>query len=278
MTGPSSVLDPVDRLLRMFDAEADGKGLRLQGNPSLRQFPEGIVRRLTARQDQPVRPDLLRIADDYPQKFPPMDDEIAHPRSEAYLTSHLDKPAAEVHDHRPQAIRPDMGVGVDQNFGRPTHLCHNPFDPTGVRVLDPGCQFAVGKGARPTLPEMHMTFRVQDPSLPEGTDIGEAFRDGLAPLQEQDRHPFPDESQGGKKARRSTSDDDRPALRPGGALARRFCPPFFRDANLLRDRNTNCILPYGKRGAIRQTDAHQVDKTGRSAASGIDRPPDHPEP
>jgi len=58
MTCPSSVLDPVDHLLRMFDAEADGKGFRRQGNRSLRKFSEGVVRRLADRQYQSVRSDL----------------------------------------------------------------------------------------------------------------------------------------------------------------------------------------------------------------------------
>ena len=79
MAGPSSILDPVDHLLRMFDTEADGKGLRRQGNPSLRQFPVGVVGGLTDRQDQMVRPDLLRTVDDDPDKFPSVDDEIASP-------------------------------------------------------------------------------------------------------------------------------------------------------------------------------------------------------
>ncbi len=206
-----------------------------------------------------------------------MDDKIGHPRPEADLAPHLDKPVAEVHHDRPQAIRPDVGVGVDQNFGRRPHLGHDPFDPAGVGILDPGGQFAVGKGTRPALPEMDMAFRIQDPFLPEGTDVGETLRNGLAPFQEQDGHPLRGESQGGKKPRRSAADDDRPSLRPGDALSRRRRPPFFRDVRLLRDGDTRRILPYGKGGAVRQADAHQVDETGRAATSRIDRPPDHPE-
>ena len=227
MTGPSSVLDPVDHLLRMFDAEADGKGLRRQGNPSLRQFPEGIVRRLTDRQDQPVRPDLLRTVDDDPRKSPPVDDEIAHPRPEADLASHLDKPVAEVHDHLPQTIRPDMGVGVDQDVGRRPHLGHDPFDPTGVRVLDPGGQFAVGKGPRPALPEMHVAFRLQDPFLPEGTDVGETLRNGLAPLQEQDGHPLSGEVRAAKSPAGPQPTTTGLLLRPGDDLCAKAPPALL---------------------------------------------------
>ncbi len=47
------------------------KGFGCQGNPAFRQFPVGVVGGLTDRQDQLVRPDLLRTVDDDPdQSFP----------------------------------------------------------------------------------------------------------------------------------------------------------------------------------------------------------------
>ena len=71
MAGPAPILDPVDGLLGMFDTQAHGKGLRFQGNPSFCQPLVRVIGRLTDRQDQPVRPDLLRTVDDQsPQVFP----------------------------------------------------------------------------------------------------------------------------------------------------------------------------------------------------------------
>ena len=213
MAGPAAILDPVDGLLRMFDTEADGKGLRYQGNPSFRQLLVGVVGGLTDGQDQPVRPNLLRTVDDNSDQSSPMEDEIRHLRPETDLTAHFDQAAPQIHHDLPQSVRPDVGTGVGQDFRRRPQIGQDPLHPARVRIFDPAGQLAVGKGPRPTLAEVDMAFRIQDPLLPERTDIGDPLRNGLTPLQEQDGHSSPGKNQGSKKPRRSATDNDRSAFR-----------------------------------------------------------------
>ena len=132
MAGPAPILDPVDGLLRMFDTEADGKGLRFQGNPSFRQLLVRLVGGLTNGQDQPVRPNLLRTVDDNPDQSSSMDDEISRLRPETDFAAHLDETAPQIHHDLPQSVRPDVGTGVGQDVGRRPQIGHDPLHPAGV--------------------------------------------------------------------------------------------------------------------------------------------------
>ena len=189
------------------------KGFGARATPLSASFSVGVVGGLTDRQDQMVRPDLLRTVDDDPDQSSPWRIEIRHLRPETDLTAHLDQPVPQIHHDLPQSVRPDVGTGVGQDFRRRPHVGQDPLDPAGVRIFDPAGQLAVGKGPRPALAEMDMAFRIQDPLLPERTDIGDPLRNGLTPLQEQDGHPSPGKRQGGKKPRRSATDNDRSAFR-----------------------------------------------------------------
>ena len=178
------------------------------------------------------------------------------------------------------------GRASDQDVRRRPHVRKNPFDPGGVGILDPRRQFAVGKGPRAALPEMDVALRVQDPLLPEGADVGETLRNRLPPFEQKDGHPLRGERQGGEEPRRSAADDNRPPLRPAGCASPKSRPAGLRSGEMSGgpppppSPAIPAVIRPGsgtRRGAVRQPDAQQIDKTGRAGTPRIDRPPDHPE-
>ena len=220
MAGPSSVLDPVDRP----PADVRRGGRRQRASAPGQPLSPPVSGRCHRRTDRwPGSAWSVRISSEplttIPTSLPRwmMKSVTCAPKrtSQPISISRLRRFTTTAR----RSIRPDVGVGVDQDVGRRPHLGHDPFDPAGVGVFDPAGQLAVGKGPRPAFSEMDMAFRIQDPFLPEGTDIGETLRNGLAPLQSRDGHPLLGKSQGGKKPCRSATDDDRSAFRPGDGLS-----------------------------------------------------------
>ena len=88
-------------------------------------------------------------------------------------------------------------------------------------------------------------FRI--PSLPEGTDIGETLRNGLAPLQEQDGHPLPARVRAAKSP--AGPQPTTTGLRSGRGVIFREGParPSSGMSGLLRHRDTHCDPPVRKR-------------------------------
>ena len=147
----------------MLDADADRERLRLECQAAAAEKREHVAGRMPRREDHtPSRDDLVR-GSHHARHHLASEREIGDPRREPDLTATVHDGCAErLHDLW-EAIRPDVGMRVDQDIGRrPVAHQHVEHRADGTALRRAGVELAVGEGAGTTLAEAVVVVRVDD--------------------------------------------------------------------------------------------------------------------
>ena len=124
-------------------------------------------------------------------------------RGEADLAPQGDDLVAQVLDHGPEPVRAHVGLGQDPD------LLLRPAGEEGIqhrgaaRVLGPGGQLPVGKGARAALAEKRVALRVRPAGAPVAFHVPDPVLHGLPPVDDQRAIALPSQQPSGEEARRA---------------------------------------------------------------------------
>ena len=185
VTGIRSVARTVDERLRVLDAEADGKRLRLYIDTAIVKHFEGIARAVAYRQHHMVGRDMFTAAKHDAAHLPVVDIKVVDPALKADFAAQRVNAFAHSLHHANQPERTDVRLAHVEDFRRRAGLdeFRQHLAPEVARVLDLAVQLAVRKSARTALAELDVGFGIELARAPEPKSIPGAFAHGLAAFQ-----------------------------------------------------------------------------------------------
>ena len=190
MAGAAPPAGAVDQRLGMLDPHADRKGLALHRHPLALQHREAIAGAMAHRQHHLRGGDAAAIGQHHGPNGAAvrLQFQLIHPALEPDLPAEGFDLGPQAPDHRGQFEGADVGPVQHQNLriGTGLHqlLEHLAAQVAGVTHL--AVELAVGEGARTSLPELGIGFRVEGAlAAPEAEGVGAALLHRLAPLQQQ---------------------------------------------------------------------------------------------
>src|SRR3989339_145423 len=194
----------------MLDAQPRGKSLGRHRNPLGLKPSIGVVRGLTGGEYHVPGHDLFGIINDNTGYLPSLNKKIGHSRIKTNLAAQLYKTFSHIYYNQPEAIGPDVGMGVNKDVGRPPAVNKNPFYLCRQRIFGAAGQFSIGKRPRSSLSETDVAFGVKNPLLPERCDVKDTLWHWPSPLQQNDRHPPFGNGKGREKPCGPAADNNRP--------------------------------------------------------------------
>src|SRR6266446_7348492 len=108
----------VDERLGMLDADADREWLCLEGETAALEEREHVTGRMPGREDHAPSRDMLARGGHHAGHRAAREREIRDPRREMHLAATVGDGRAERLHHLREAVRPDVGVRVDQDVWR----------------------------------------------------------------------------------------------------------------------------------------------------------------
>ena len=190
----------------MLRPDPHGKGLGGHGKAAAEKIPIGVPGPLADGQHQGAAVDPLRDAvfdQGHRPKLSRLSMDPVQLRGEADLAPQGDDLVAQVLDHGPEPVRAHVGLGQDPD------LLLRPAGEEGIqhrgaaRVLGPGGQLPVGKGARAPLAEKRVALRVRPAGAPVAFHVPDPVLHGLPPVDDQRAIALPGQQPSGEKARRA---------------------------------------------------------------------------
>ena len=203
VAGEGAVLAFVDEILGMLRPDPHGKGLGGHGKAAAEKIPVGVPGPLADGQHQGAAVDPLRDAvfdQGHRPKLSRLSMDPVQLRGEADLAPQGDDLVAQVLDHGPEPVRAHVGLGQDPD------LLLRPAGEEGIqhrgaaRVLGPGGQLPVGKGARAALAEEGVALGIRPTGAPVPVHVLDPLVHGLAPIDDQGPIPLPGQEPAGEQA------------------------------------------------------------------------------
>ena len=209
------ILQAVDKGLRVLDADADGKGFRLEADATGLKNPVDIAGRVAGREDDRPSLEQAPISCNHTVDTTVGQDEIHHPAPEVDLPSRLPDALPQGADHVGQEVGADVRMRVDEDAFRSAMGDQGPVDLRHRPALGrPGVEFSIRESAGPALPETVVGVLDNLASPEDRAQVEAAARDILAPLEHDRLQTRLEAAQRRKKAGRTASHDDDPR-RPG---------------------------------------------------------------
>src|SRR5580704_13389358 len=157
----------------MLDTETDRKGLGLDEHTPPLQHAERIARAVSGRQHHVMRMNRLAAREHYPGDAAVLKQQIFHPTLESNLTTESYDLLAHCRDHAREAKGTDVWLADVHNLRRRSgaHKLVHHLAAIELGVLDLAVELAVGKQPRPAFAELHVRFRGQYSSAPQGPGV-----------------------------------------------------------------------------------------------------------
>ncbi|GIW70366.1 MAG: hypothetical protein KatS3mg101_1113 [Patescibacteria group bacterium] len=205
----TTVLDAVDEGLRMFDAHAEGEGLRLDDDMATVQQLVNVAGRVASGEDDGRGGVLVVVVDHDALHHAVVEDKIRHPAVEMDFSAMVQNGLADVGHDVGQLVGTDVGVGVDEDvaFGtvfdqQAKHLeVVAPFVGSGVKL-------AVGVGAGTAFAEAVVRIRIDFVELLDGSQVAAPLAHVFASVENDGPQSQFDEFEGGEVASWACADDD----------------------------------------------------------------------
>ena len=280
MTGAVTPASTIDQRLRVFDANADGKGFAFQCNTDPFEHLEGVSGRMSWRQYQLVASQMRAIAQPHTGELQWFlcrgrswfDLQCINPASEAHFTAQRFNPCSQSPHHCGELESTDMGTVQREDLSVGTtgdkFLQHLPA--VVGRITHLAVELSIGEGSCPPFSELRIGFRLKRRgSSPEAECIGTALLHWLPPLQQQRPKAHLSQQKGREIAAWASSDHNRAML-----------PTRFRGRWSLRDvvialigaATDPAILSTPTQESILSTHlhVHAVDQANPIATPSID--------
>ena len=212
----------------MFDARADGKRLGRHGHAQLVQHGEGVAGAVADGEDDVLRLHLHGCASAHAGRAAHaaiFDQQARQPRLKEHFPAQAHDLLPDGAHHGGQAVRAHVRARFPENLLRRAEAGQRFQHFAAMGVLDAGIEFAIGKGTRAALAELHIALRVERSAAPEGVHVARALVHAFAALDHQRGKAHARKRQRREQPRRAEADHQRAmvkgARRGQGARLRR---------------------------------------------------------
>ena len=263
MPGVLAVLDAVDEALRMLDAETDGEGLGLHGQPLHLQRAEKIAAAVADGEKHDIRVEIASVRAHAAHRAL-LREQFLHRHTEAHLAAPRYNLLAHRDDDALQKIGANVGLGLIGDLLRRAVAGEDRVHLMPQRIFAAAGELAVGKRPCAAFAKLDIARKVQRAVLPEAVHLRRALRYSLPLLQEERPIAVFCQRVGAEEPRRPSADNDRP---PG----KRRLPR--RKGNLRLRRTPEDVFVVQRAHlffAQRRLHLHLIDKPRRFAAAGVE--------